>query len=156
MKLTPPIIAPTEPNLRPAYWFALLNALSSQVILSGPMVLFAKTLGASTTILGLVAGMMPLLTILQIPAANFVDRIGYRWFVIGGWSLRISFIFFDGTHTSDRTVSNAKRTVDPSSHFPFFIQPLSRNFGLCLASLDYRTCPSGITRALLGYRSSLF
>jgi MFS family permease len=85
--------APGVPNLQPAYWFSAFNALSFQVVLGGPMVLYAKTLDASATVLGLVAGMMPLLTISQIPAAAFVDRIGYRRFVIGGWSTRILFIF---------------------------------------------------------------
>jgi len=85
--------APGVPNLQPAYWFSAFNALSFQVVLGGPMVLYAKTLGASATVLGVVAGMMPLLTISQIPAAAFVDRIGYRRFVIGGWSTRILFIF---------------------------------------------------------------
>lgn len=84
---------PGVPNLHPAYWFSAFNALSFQVVLGGPMVLYAKTLGASATVLGVVAGMMPLLTISQIPAASYVDGVGYRRFVIGGWSTRIVFIF---------------------------------------------------------------
>lgn len=80
-------------DLRPAYWFAAFNALSFQVVLAGPMVLYAKSLGASATVLGAVTGMMPLLTISQLPAASHVDRIGYRKFVIGGWSTRVVFIF---------------------------------------------------------------
>jgi MFS family permease len=92
---------PTDPNapasgpeLRHAYWFSVFNALSWQVVLGGPMVLYAKSLGATATVLGIVAGMMPLLTIAQIPAANFIDRIGYRRFVLGGWSARLVFVFF--------------------------------------------------------------
>ena len=57
------------------------------------MLLFAKSLGASATVLGLLGGMMPLLTIAQIPAAQFIPRIGYKQFVVGGWSLRVVFIF---------------------------------------------------------------
>ena len=129
MKL-PPVTASTVPNLRPAYWFALLNALSSQVILSGPLVLFAKTLGASATILGLVAGMMPLLTILQIPAANFVDRIGYRRFVIGGWSLRIAFIFLMAL------IPLSERFLNPNAQLVLlliflFLFNLSRGISAC-------------------------
>jgi hypothetical protein len=36
------------------------------------MVLYAKTLRASATVLGIIAGMMPLLVIFQIPAANYI------------------------------------------------------------------------------------
>jgi MFS family permease len=57
------------------------------------MILYAKSLGASATVLGIIAGMMPLLVILQIPAANYVDRVGYRRFVFAGWGLRVSLIF---------------------------------------------------------------
>ena len=57
------------------------------------MLLFAKSLGASATVLGLLGGMMPLLTIAQIPAAQFIPRVGYKQFVVGGWSLRVLFIF---------------------------------------------------------------
>ncbi len=76
-----------------AYAFALFNALSFQMVLAGPMVLYAKSLGASSTILGLVAGLMPIMTIAQIPAAQFIPRVGYKRFVLGGWSTRVGFIF---------------------------------------------------------------
>ena len=56
------------------------------------MVLYAKSLGASATILGIVAGMMPLLVIAQIPAAGYIDRIGYKRFVYAGWGTRVLFI----------------------------------------------------------------
>ena len=80
-------------QLRHAYGFAMFNALSFQVILGGPMVLYAKSLHANATILGVVAGMMPLLTITQIPAATYLDRIGYKRFVVSGWTARIVFAF---------------------------------------------------------------
>lgn len=84
----------TQPlRLRHAYGFAVFNALSFQVILGGPMVLYAKSLDASATVLGVVAGMMPLLTISQIPAAAYLDRIGYKRFVVTGWTARIVFAF---------------------------------------------------------------
>lgn len=76
-----------------AYAFALFNALSFQMVLAGPMVLYAKSLNASSTILGLVAGLMPILTIAQIPAAQFIPRLGYKNFVLAGWSTRVGFIF---------------------------------------------------------------
>jgi len=55
------------PGLNNAYLFALFNALSFQVVVNSPMVLYAKTLNASATVLGIITGMMPLLVIFQIP-----------------------------------------------------------------------------------------
>ncbi|MCW5553198.1 MAG: hypothetical protein KIS67_13690 [Verrucomicrobiae bacterium] len=81
------------PGLNNAFLFATFNALSYQVILAGPMILYAKSLGASATVLGIIAGMMPLLVIFQIPAASHINRIGYQRFVLAGWSTRVMFIF---------------------------------------------------------------
>lgn len=89
--------APETPRLPPgfrhAYWFALFNALSFQIVLSSPMVLYAKSLGASATILGVVVSMMPLLVIFQIPAAQYIPKLGFRRFVYAGWGIRVAFIF---------------------------------------------------------------
>jgi MFS family permease len=57
------------------------------------MVLYAKSLGASATALGILVGMMPLLVIFQIPAAAYVPRVGYKRFVYGGWGTRVTVIF---------------------------------------------------------------
>ncbi len=76
-----------------AFWFATFNALSFQIVLTSPMVLYAKMLGAGSTVLGIIAGMMPMLVILQIPAASYVPRVGYKRFVFGGWGVRVAFIF---------------------------------------------------------------
>src|SRR6185436_10862505 len=81
------------PGFSNAYFFAMFNALSFQIVLSSPMVLYAKELGASATILGIVVGMMPLLVIFQIPAAQYVSRVGYKQFVYAGWGARVMFIF---------------------------------------------------------------
>lgn len=81
------------PGINNAFYFALCNALSFQIVLSSPMVLFAKSLGASATVLGIITGMMPLLVILQIPAANYIPRVGYKRFVFSGWGIRVLFIF---------------------------------------------------------------
>ncbi len=81
------------PGLSNAYLFAMFNALSFQIVLNSPMILYAKGLGASATILGVVAGMMPLLVIFQIPAAQYVSRVGYKRFVYAGWGMRVMFIF---------------------------------------------------------------
>jgi MFS family permease len=81
------------PGLPNAFLFATFNALSFQMMLGSPMILYAKSLQASATVLGIIAGMMPLLVIFQIPAANHVARIGYKRFVYAGWGIRVVFIF---------------------------------------------------------------
>jgi MFS family permease len=79
--------------LRQVFLFATFNAFSFQIVLGGPMVLYAKSLGASATVLGIIAGMMPLLVIFQIPAARYVAAVGYKRFVLRGWTVRVTFIF---------------------------------------------------------------
>ncbi|HUR47172.1 MAG TPA: MFS transporter [Candidatus Saccharimonadales bacterium] len=81
------------PGLNNAYFFATFNALSFQMVLGSPMLLYAKSIGASATVLGIIAGMMPLLVIFQIPAAQHVARVGYKKFVYAGWGTRVMFIF---------------------------------------------------------------
>ena len=80
-------------GLNNAFFFGAFNALSFQIVLASPMILYAKSLEASATVLGIIAGMMPLLVIFQIPAASHINRIGYRRFVLAGWSTRVAFIF---------------------------------------------------------------
>ncbi len=82
------------PGLNNAFLFATFNALSFQIILGSPMILYAKSLGASATVLGIITGMLPLLVIFQIPAANYIGRFGYKKFVYAGWGSRVIFIFF--------------------------------------------------------------
>src|SRR6266403_1374067 len=81
------------PGLHNAFLFSGFNALSYPLVLSSPMVLYAKALGASATVLGIIAGMMPLLVIFQIPAANYIARVGFKRFVYAGWGTRVMFIF---------------------------------------------------------------
>ncbi len=88
----------TKPSIYPAgatnaNWFSLFNAVSFQISLGSPMILYAKSLGATATVLGIVAAMGPLLTTAQIPAARHLGRIGYRRFVLMGWGSRTIFIF---------------------------------------------------------------
>ena len=91
----PPTLSATAlpAGLGYAFLFATFNALSYQMILGSPMILYAKSLDASATVLGMIAGMMPLLVIFQIPAANHVARVGYKRFVYAGWGMRVMFIF---------------------------------------------------------------
>lgn len=86
-------VAHFPPGLHNAYLFAVFNALSFQIVLNSPMVLYAKSLGASATVLGIIVGMWPLLVIFQIPAAQHISRVGYKRFVYAGWGTRVCFIF---------------------------------------------------------------
>jgi MFS family permease len=79
------------PGLHHAWRFALFNGLSFPLVLGSPMFLYAKTLHASATVLGIIAGMMPLLVMFQIPAASYINRIGFKRFVLAGWSTRVLF-----------------------------------------------------------------
>lgn len=71
--------------------FSFFNAVSFQIILGGPVILFAKSLGASSFVLGTIAALTPLLTILQLVAARFLHRAGYKRFVMAGWGARTFF-----------------------------------------------------------------
>ncbi len=59
--------------------------------MDSPIFLYAESLGASATVMGLIAGMTPLMVIFQIPAAAHVGRWGYKVFITTGWSLRLVF-----------------------------------------------------------------
>ncbi|MCX7868476.1 MAG: MFS transporter [Terrimicrobiaceae bacterium] len=76
-----------------AHWFGFFNAISFQVMMGAPIILYAKSLGASSTVLGIIAAFTPLMTVFQLPAARFLDRFGYRQFVMMGWGTRVFFIF---------------------------------------------------------------
>ena len=78
-----PAVAPPMPKgIHNAYFFDTFNAMSWTVVLGSPMLLFLQHLRATATIMAVSACLAPLLTILQIPAARFVERVGYRRFVM--------------------------------------------------------------------------
>ena len=72
--------------------FSFANAIAFQITLGAPTVLYAMSLGASATVLGLITALTPLLSIFQIPAAYFMARVGYRRFILAGWGLRNIFV----------------------------------------------------------------
>jgi Major Facilitator Superfamily len=74
------------------HWFNFYNAICFQIILGAPTVLLAKDLGASSTILGIIAAFTPLMTTLQLPAARYLEHHSYRTFALMGWGLRAIFI----------------------------------------------------------------
>ena len=71
--------------------FSFFNAVSFQIVLGAPVILFAKSLGASSLVLGTIAALTPLLNILQLVAARFLHRTGYKRFVLAGWGARTFF-----------------------------------------------------------------
>jgi MFS family permease len=71
-----------------AFLFQVFNTSSFYLIMGLPMMLYFKKLGASATVLGVIAALGALMNIFQIPAARFVERIGYRTFVLRGWISR--------------------------------------------------------------------
>jgi hypothetical protein len=75
-----------------AHWFQLFNAVAFQIMLGAPIILYAKSLGASSTVLGIIASFTPLMTVMQLPAARFLGRYSYREFVLRGWGVRTVFV----------------------------------------------------------------
>jgi MFS family permease len=76
-----------------AHQFSLYNQLNFQITLGTPMILYAKSLGASSTTIGIVSALAPLLTVLQLPTAYFIPKIGYKRFVLLGWFSRTLTVF---------------------------------------------------------------
>lgn len=93
MNATDPIGSGYPDGVLNANRFGYFNALSFQITLGSPMILFAQSLGAGATILGLIAALTPLLTIFQIPAAHYIPLVGYKRLILLGWSLRTVLIF---------------------------------------------------------------
>jgi MFS family permease len=75
-------------NIHYVYIYEMFNTASWNVVLGAPMFLYFQHLHATATILAIVACLAPVLNILQIPAAQFVEKVGYRRFVLGGWTSR--------------------------------------------------------------------
>jgi MFS family permease len=81
------------PEARNAHRFSLFNAVNFQITLGAPMIIYAKSLGASATTIGIVASLAPLLTVLQLPTAYFIPKVGYKRFVLFGWISRTLMVF---------------------------------------------------------------
>ena len=113
-----------------AYWFQVFNTVSFTIVLSTPMILYFKKLGATATVLGIVLAMPALMNILQIPAAQFVEKMGYRAFVLWGWTVRSAFIL------GIAGVAMLPEKIDPPTRmalllFLLFAFNASRGVSLC-------------------------
>lgn len=81
------------PGVTNANWFSLFNATCWQIMMGVPTILYAKSQGANSTMLGTLAALVPLLGVLQLPAAHLLPRFGYRKFLLAGWGSRSILIF---------------------------------------------------------------
>ena len=75
-------------DIHNVYIYEVFNTASWSVVLGSPMLLYFQHLNATATILAIAACLPPVLNILQMPAAHFVERVGYRRFVLNGWTAR--------------------------------------------------------------------
>jgi MFS family permease len=82
------------PKIRYAYWYEGLNAVSYQICLGSPLILFANQLGASAVVLGILAGLSPLTSVIQLAVAPYAEKIGYRRLMVNGWTARVSILIF--------------------------------------------------------------
>lgn len=113
-----------------AYRFQFFNGLCFSLILGAPALLFFKKMDASATILGVVAALPPLLNILQIPAARFVEAVGYKRFVLSGWFIRSFFILgVAGVALLPESVDPATRMV--LALFLLFCFNTARGISVC-------------------------
>jgi MFS family permease len=76
------------PDIHNVYIYEAFNTASWSVVLGSPMLLFFQHLNATATILAVAACLAPMLNILQMPAARYIERVGYRRFVVSGWTAR--------------------------------------------------------------------
>ena len=74
-------------------WFSLFNAVSWQIALGAPVILYAQKLGADDALLGLLGALQPLLAPLQVPGAHLLPRLGYRRAMVLGWGARTAMLF---------------------------------------------------------------
>jgi MFS family permease len=79
---------PMPKDIHNVYIYDVFNTASWSVVLGSPMLLYFQHLNATATILAIAACLAPVLNILQIPAAPYVERVGYRRFVLSGWTSR--------------------------------------------------------------------
>lgn len=85
----------TDPELAPfrsGLLFGFFNALTWQIGIGTPMVLFCEQLGASPFQVGLAYSFVFLLTPIQILATALLPRYGYKRVMLGGWAARTVFL----------------------------------------------------------------
>lgn len=86
---TPASLKPFHPGLA----FGFFNAMTWQIAVGTPMVLFCERLGASTFEVGLAYAFLFLMTPLQIVATAWIPRFGFKRIMLTGFALRSVFLF---------------------------------------------------------------
>ncbi|HQV70153.1 MAG TPA: MFS transporter [Thermoflexales bacterium] len=91
-----PEAIPKNESLKTLIWryrfvhlFQSTNAMSYQIALGSPLILFAREMGASAAAIGLISGFTPLLSTLQLFMARRMERVGYRQTMLSGWTARV-------------------------------------------------------------------
>ena len=87
--------ARTDPELAPfrsGLVFGFFNALTWQIGIGTPMVLFAEQLGATPFQVGLAYSFVFILTPIQIVSTALLPRHGYKRVMLGGWGMRSVFL----------------------------------------------------------------
>jgi MFS family permease len=87
--------AKSDPELVPyrsGLVFAFFNALSWQIGIGTPMVLFAEQLGATPFEVGLAYSFVFVLTPVQILSTALLPRYGFKAVMLGGWRTRSFFL----------------------------------------------------------------
>jgi len=85
----------TDPELAPfrsGLVFGFFNALTWQIGIGTPMVLFAERLGATSAQVGLAYGFVFLLSPVQVVSTALLPRYGYKRVMLGGWGTRSIFL----------------------------------------------------------------
>jgi MFS family permease len=121
---------PMPPGIHNVYIYDVFNTTSWSVVLGSPMLLFLQRLDATATILAIAASLSPILNILQIPAARYVERIGYRRFVLAGWVSR-SFMIIGMTVVAFLPDSVDRTTRIVLMLFFLLIYNVLRGISLC-------------------------
>lgn len=85
----------TDPELAPfrgGLLFGFFNAMTWQIGIGTPMVLFAEMLGATSFQVGLAYSFVFVLTPLQVISTSLLSRFGYQRVMLAGWSVRSLFL----------------------------------------------------------------
>ena len=80
------------PGVNHLFTFFIFNFMSVMIVMDSPIFLYVESLGASATVMGLIAGLTPLMVVFQLPAASHVNRVGYKRFITTGWTVRLLFV----------------------------------------------------------------
>ncbi len=93
-----PALFPTPQSDRELYpfryglIFGFFNALTWQIGIGTPMVLFAEQLGASPAQVGMAYAFVFLLTPIQVVSTALLPRFGFKQVMLGGWGMRSLFL----------------------------------------------------------------